>query len=331
MISLLRDHGFTQNERLYLLSQSRPLRELYLQLDVNYLVKQNKNETELRLYTPQKDHVILIKKRGRSIEAKLARVPFKTTTTRVQGRVEGSLMANILSKINSNWVASRFIDAYIMDYNLDRDLIRGAAFSFTVEKKYDGPFFIRYGEILQTSLNVRGRKVEKRFVKFQGGGGVFISENDLLLKKRPIYAPVDYLRIASLFQPRRRHPITRKIQPHMGVDFELPGGSSIYAARAGHVLRFGYDRAAGNYLVIKHTNGLETSYNHMNFLPQRLRLGLKIKAGEKIGEVGCTGYCTKAHLHFTVRQQGRLIDPLRLLRPYPIFAENLLHAKIAQF
>ena len=311
------------------MTQVPKLNHLYLQLDVNYLVKTDGGQTEMRLYEPQKDVVYVIKKSTAGVEAKMARAIFKTTIARFDGQVRGSLMANILGQVDSNWVASRFMDAYIMDYNLNRGLERGAKFWLTVEKKYDGPFFVRYGEVLQTSLNIRGRVVQKRFVKINSGG-VFISESDLI-KNRPFYAPVDYLRVASLFQPHRRHPITRKIQAHLGVDFELPEGDPIYAARTGTVVRFGKNRAAGNYVVLMHGNGIETSYNHMKQIDSRIRFGLKLNAGDRVGEVGCTGYCTKAHLHFAVRQKGRMVDPLKFLRPYPIFAENLLHAKVAQF
>jgi murein DD-endopeptidase MepM/ murein hydrolase activator NlpD len=117
----------------------------------------------------------------------------------------------------------------------------------------------------------------------------------------------------------------------MGVDFEMPEGSPIYAARTGFVVRYGKNHAAGNYVVLLHSSGIETSYNHMKRLNANIRRGLKLNVGEKLGEVGCTGYCTKAHLHFAVRQSGRMVDPLKLLHPYPVFAENLLHAKVAQF
>jgi murein DD-endopeptidase MepM/ murein hydrolase activator NlpD len=222
------------------------------------------------------------------------------------------------------------MDAYILDYNLNRGLEHGAKFWLVVEKKYDGPHFIRYGEVLQTSLVIRDRNVQKRFIKLEGNGGVFIAENDLI-KNRPFYSPVSYLRVASLFQPNRRHPITKRIQPHMGVDFEMPEGAPIYAARSGLVIRYGKSPAAGNYVVLLHPGGAESSYNHLKRVDTKIRHGLKLSVGEKLGEVGCTGYCTKAHLHFAVRQNGRMVDPLKFLRPYPIFAENLLHAKVAQF
>lgn len=330
VISLLKLHHFSEAERYRILSLVPELRSLYLQLDVHYLVRQDVGRVEIRLYDPNKDWIYLIEKSGKTVQAKRARVAFKTTIARVGGKVQGSLSASILEKINSNWVASRFMDAYIMEYNLNRGLERGAKFWFTVEKKYDGPFFIRYGEVIQTSLEIRKRLVQKHFVKIDTGGGVFIAESDLL-KNRSFYSPVSYLRVASLFQPNRRHPITRRNQPHLGVDFEMAEGSPIYAASTGHVVRFGKNFAAGNYVVLLHSNGIETIYNHMKRIDSRIRRGLKLRAGEKLGEVGCTGYCTKAHLHFSLRRKGRLVDPLKFLRPYPIFAENLLHSKVAQF
>lgn len=329
VISLLRKNGFSEQDRKQALSQTPMLRQLYLQLDVAYLVKKQAGQIEMRLYDPQKDFVFIIKKTSRGLEASRFRANFTTTTTSAQGTVNGSLMNALLSKIESNWVASRFMDAYLMDYNLNRDLGRGAKFSMVVEKKFDGPHFIRYGEVLKTSLQIQGVERVKRYVKFSNGG-VFISEADML-KNRPFYAPVDYIRIASLFQPNRRHPVTGRVQPHMGVDFELPAGSPIFAARTGTVVRFGKNHAAGNFVVLNHGGGVESSYNHMLRVDPRIRTGLRIGAGQQVGQIGCTGYCTRAHLHFAVKNRGRMVDPLKFLRPYPIFAENALHAKVAQF
>jgi murein DD-endopeptidase MepM/ murein hydrolase activator NlpD len=331
VVTVLRQLQFSDRERERVLSEAPALQRLYLQLDVAYLVKQDASGTELRLYPAQNDWVYIIKKSAQGVSAKVSRVAFKTTVMRVDGVLKGSLMSNIFEKTQSNWVASRFMDAYLLDYNLNRGLSKGGKFWLTTEKKYDGPFFIRYGEVLQTSLEIRGNVVKKNFVRINtGNGGVFITESDFL-KNRPYYAPVTYLRIASLFQPHRRHPITGKVKAHLGVDFELPEGTPIYAARTGVVARFGRNRAAGNFVVLLHGNGYETSYNHMRRVDPKIRRGLKLATGQQLGEVGCTGYCTKAHLHFAVKQKGRMVDPLKYLRPYPVFAENMLHAKVAQF
>ncbi|HWU42130.1 MAG TPA: M23 family metallopeptidase, partial [Bdellovibrio sp.] len=61
-------------------------------------------------------------------------------------------------------------------------------------------------------------------------------------------------------------------------------------------------------------------------IDRKIRPGLKISAGEKIAEVGCTGYCTRAHLHFAIRFHGRMVDPLKYIKAYPYQMERQLAA-----
>ena len=117
----------------------------------------------------------------------------------------------------------------------------------------------------------------------------------------------------------------------MGVDFELPEGDPVFAARTGTVVRLGKNHAAGNFVVLRHAGGVETSYNHMRALSPRVHVGLNMKLGEKVGEVGCTGYCTRPHLHFAMKIRGRMVNPLKYIKPYPSGIEPLLIEKVAQF
>jgi murein DD-endopeptidase MepM/ murein hydrolase activator NlpD len=198
-----------------------------------------------------------------------------------------------------------------------------------LEKKYEGAHFVKYGEVLQTSLQIGNRTVTKHFVRSQGGG-VFIDKEDLF-KNKFFYAPVDYLRVASHFQPNRRHPITKRLQPHLGVDFEGTEGKEIYAPRGGVVVRYGRSHAAGNYIVMLHSHGIESSYNHLKRIDPRIRTGLKVSAGEKIAEMGNTGYSTRPHLHFAVRQNGKMVDPLKFMKAYPYRMESLVQSRVASF
>ncbi|MFS4458803.1 M23 family metallopeptidase [Bdellovibrio sp. HCB2-146] len=327
LLSILRQHGFSEKERQEVLAQDQSLRHLYLTLDTRYLVRTAKGETEIVMFDSQTADAYRIFKRGSRVVANKYDPKFKTTTVRIEGRIYGSLMGSILPKLNSNFVASRFMDAYAFELRAQKSLQRGAHFWFTVEKKYLGPHFIKYGEVLQTSLDIGGERLQKRFVRHKGGG-VFFNEQDLLDEK-PFYAPVDYLKIASQFQPNRRHPITRRVQPHLGVDFELPTGEPVYAPRTGRVVRYGHNRAAGNYIVLLHSNGMETSYNHLRKIDRHIRVGLQIKAGEHIAEVGCTGYCTRPHLHFAVKKKGRMVDPLNYIKAYPVHFERMLESRVA--
>jgi len=329
LISILRQNGFTQGERERVLASDKEFRNVYLTLDTKYLLRKTPTEIELRIFDSQTPNAFQIVKNKTRILARRYDPQYRTTVQRVDGKIHGSMLGSVLAKINSNWVATRFMDAYAFETKTGKKLRAGAPYSFLVEKKYEGVHFIKYGEILQSSLQIGNRTVSKHFVRAQGGG-VFLDKEDLLESKY-FFAPVDYLRIASHFQPNRRHPITKRLQPHLGVDFETPTGKNIYAPRSGIVVRYGRNHAAGNYVVIKHSQGIESSYNHMSKIDPKIRSGYKVTTGEVIGLVGNTGYSTRPHLHFAVRKNGRMIDPLLMMKAYPAKMEAAAQSRIASF
>ena len=96
---------------------------------------------------------------------------------------------------------------------------------------------------------------------------------------------------------------------HHGVDLVLPKGSPVFAVFDGVVEKSSFEMGYGNYIDIKHYNGLTTRYGHLS---ARVRVGEAVKAGQLIGLVGNTGYSTGDHLHFEVRFQGQALDPKRV-------------------
>ena len=99
---------------------------------------------------------------------------------------------------------------------------------------------------------------------------------------------------------------------HYGIDFSAPTGDTIVAAFDGKVRVRDFQRGGyGNYLVIRHPNGLETVYAHLSrFLVERDEF---VRAGQPIGLVGSTGRSTGPHLHFETRMMGLVINPNRLI------------------
>lgn len=105
----------------------------------------------------------------------------------------------------------------------------------------------------------------------------------------------------------RIHPIfgTRKL--HTGWDLSAAAGSPIVAAADGVVVSAGVRGGYGNATVIDHGGGLATLYAHQSSMA--VSSGQSVSRGQLIGYVGCTGYCTGAHLHFEVRVGGAPVDP----------------------
>ncbi len=111
----------------------------------------------------------------------------------------------------------------------------------------------------------------------------------------------------------RFHPILHYTKLHTGTDFA--GGSIIRAADDGRVIMTILSTAYGNFTVIDHgvVDGkrLTTAYAHQaRFL---VRQGQAVHKGDPIGIVGSTGYATGPHLHFEVRENGAVIDPVGAL------------------
>jgi murein DD-endopeptidase MepM/ murein hydrolase activator NlpD len=105
---------------------------------------------------------------------------------------------------------------------------------------------------------------------------------------------------------------------HEGQDVFAPAGTPLFAIRAARVVETGDDGGRGNYVAMWSRVVRRTFvYLHMKH-PSRARVGEHVRAGERVGSVGCSGSCWGDHLHLEVRAgrgtTGRPLDPLPLLR-----------------
>ncbi|MDR0411337.1 MAG: M23 family metallopeptidase [Treponema sp.] len=111
----------------------------------------------------------------------------------------------------------------------------------------------------------------------------------------------------------RTDPVTGKgRRVHEGIDLSASTGTVIKAAVDGRVVAVSIDPVYGKYVILSHSNGLQTLYAHMNAFA--VKEGDYVYQGAKIGEVGATGYVTGAHLHFGVYKNGKSVNPLIYLK-----------------
>ena len=100
-------------------------------------------------------------------------------------------------------------------------------------------------------------------------------------------------------------------EDHPGLDITADEGMSVRAFASGTVREAGYDEEKGNYIVLNHSDWLESEYCHMQSL--LFDVGQTVAAGQDIGYVGSTGNSTGPHLHFELRENGTPIDPSALI------------------
>jgi murein DD-endopeptidase MepM/ murein hydrolase activator NlpD len=134
-------------------------------------------------------------------------------------------------------------------------------------------------------------------------------------EQTPSILPVDIKRptISSGFG-WRKNPFTNKQEFHAGVDIIGRTGSRVIAPANGVVIQQGHDRWLGNYLVLQHKTNLKTLYGHLR--EASVSKGASVKRGDTLGTVGNTGLSTSSHLHYSVVENDRAVDPMQYILDY---------------
>lgn len=117
-------------------------------------------------------------------------------------------------------------------------------------------------------------------------------------------------RITSPFG-NRKHPITRRITFHEGIDIANSTGTRILASRNGKVTFAGYQSGLGKVIKISHGSGIETVYAHLSAI--QVSVGQSVTQGQQIGKMGSTGRSTGPHLHFEIRINGTPVNPSKYI------------------
>ncbi len=189
-------------------------------------------------------------------------------------------------------------------------LKKGDSFAILVKREYLNGTVTDVGNV-EGILIARGKD---RYYAIQADNGRYYSSHGETLSqgfaRQPLLTPA---RMSSPFNPRRLHPITRRVRPHNGVDFALPVGTPIIAPSSGIVEHIAYQaRGAGRYIRIRHGH-ITTVYMHLS--KTLVRVGQSVKKGERIALSGNTGASTGPHLHYEFHINGRPVNPMTVRLP----------------
>lgn len=106
----------------------------------------------------------------------------------------------------------------------------------------------------------------------------------------------------------RVHPVTGARKLHDGTDFGVPCGTPVHAAAPGAVISRGFSAAYGNRVILRHPDGLKTTYSHLS--SQSVAVGGRVGGGDVIGHSGTSGLSTGCHLHFMVEKGRKAVNPM---------------------
>ncbi len=257
------------------------------------------------------DLLVVSKDATGAIKAAKTELPHETRRVVASGTIENSLYEGGVRAGIDPQVILDLSDVFAWDVDFASDIRKGDSFSVVYEELYVEGRAVRPGRVLAAEMVNDGRRFAALYFN-DAGTGAYYDEDGRSLRRTLLKSPLRFRRISSYFTNRRFHPINKRYRPHHGIDYAAPTGTPVEGAGSGRVVYAGWKGGYGNYVEIKHTNGYTTAYGHLSRIRKGLRPGVKIEQGDMVGYVGSTGISTGPHLHYEVKLNGRLINPLGL-------------------
>lgn len=213
-------------------------------------------------------------------------------------------------------------DIFGWDIDFVLDVRKGDQFSVVYEEIFKDGEKVKSGKILAAEFVNQGRRHRAVYYANTDGLAGYYSDSGTAMRKAFLRAPVNFTRISSKFNLRRRHPVLNRIRAHKGVDYAAPHGTPIRATANGKIEFAGNKGGYGRTVVIKHGDSYSTLFAHMSRYARGIKKGVKVKQGQTIGYVGKTGLATGPHLHYEFRVNGVHKNPLKIALPQSLPIEK---------
>lgn len=239
--------------------------------------------------------------------------PITYVTREGAGTISSSLWNAFVENDLNPDIAVKMEDAFGYSLSLYH-LQKGDRFKLIFDEEYIDGESVGIGNLHAAILETGGNEYHAYNYKTKAYEGYFDDEARTM-KKQFLRSPVEIARISSRYNPRRFHPIDRRIKAHKGTDYAAPQGTPIRAVANGVVTKASRTSGNGNYVKIKHDKTYQTQYLHMQRFAKGIRPGTQVKQGQTIGYVGMTGKATGPHVCFRFWKNGRQVDHLKLNFP----------------
>lgn len=252
-------------------------------------------------YAMNESQYLLVNQEGEALWAEVQDREILTEVQEADGVINSSLFLAAREAGLSDPMIMDLANIFGWDIDFVLDIREGDRFFLVFEKLYRDGEFLRDGRILAATFINQGERFQA--VRFESSNGSdYFAPDGRNMRKEFLRAPLNFSYISSGFNPRRMHPILKRVRPHNGIDYYAPRGTPVYAAGAGTVIRSAYSNANGHHVFIQHANNIVTKYLH--FTNRAVKQGQKVRQGQTIGYVGSTGLASGPHLHYEFVVKG---------------------------
>ena len=232
-----------------------------------------------------------------------------------QGVIKSSLSEAMEEKKLSPLLSNELSEIYAWSIDFFR-LEKGDNFKIIYSGKYvDDSIYVGLNRIHSAYFEHRGKPFYAIEFETDPKRNIieYFDENGKNLRRAFLRAPVQFSRISSRYNLKRKIAYYGRVRPHRGTDFAAPRGTAIRSTASGTVIKSGYTRGNGNYVTVKHNGTYSTQYLHMK--KRGVKVGQFVKQGDYIGSVGMTGNTSGPHVCYRFWKNGKQVDPLRQKLP----------------
>ena len=276
--------------------------------------KDSIRKPEYFIYQPSSIDYLVVSL-GDSIYAEKRQKEVKLVEYEASGVIKNSLSETMQELGLSPLITNELSEIYAWNIDFFR-LEKGDNFKILYTSKFiDDSIYIGLNRVHNAYFEHRGKPFYAIEYETDSIRGIteYFDENGKNLRRAFLLSPVQFSRISSRYNLRRKIAYYGRVKPHYGTDFAAPVGTDIRATASGRVEKSGYTRANGYYIKIKHNATYSTQYLHMR--KKGLKVGTQVKQGDKIGEVGMTGYTSGPHVCYRFWKNGKQVDPLKQKLP----------------
>lgn len=263
-------------------------------------------------YAMDENRYLIIDHEAQKAVASFEEREMMTEITETSGTITSSLFLAGKQAGLSDTMVMKLANLFGWDIDFVLDIRGGDRFFLLYEKVYRDGSFLRDGEIIGATFINQGEKFQALRYDIDGQAQYFAPDGRNM-RKAFLRAPLSFAYISSNFNPKRYHPILKRIKAHNGIDYRAPKGTPVYAAGDGKVIRSSYSKYNGHHVFIQHANSIVTKYLH--FTKRTVKQGQRVKQGQVIGYVGATGLAQAPHLHYEFLLNGVHRNPRTVALP----------------
>lgn len=308
--------GIGYSDMLEIVSTSQELYDftnVRLGRDIRYEVQNG--EVVYLEYDIDTEEIVVVEKNNGAYTARKEPIAYAVEEVVAGGTIHSSLFVDGNAAGLSDALILEMADILGWTIDFATEVQQGDSFTVFFEKRKRNGQDAPHGRVFAVAFTNGG--VEHRGYLFPDAEGKarYYNEEGNSMVRQFLKAPLRYSRITSGFSYARFHPVIGRNTAHLAIDYAAPLGTPILATADGTVTYAAWNGGFGNYIDIRHNGTYATQYAHLSSYAKGIKPGAKVSQGDVIGYVGSTGWSTGPHLHYQIKKNGTLVNPLTIELP----------------